>query len=66
MIEDGPRSLTYSEAETVGRRLCTRFSAITGQNPPVMRDEAWADVVQSVMRWAGNAIARRPSEDANP
>ena len=64
MIEDGVNRLTYAEAETIGARLCSRFSAITGKLPPEMNDEAWADLVQAVMRWAGDAVNSRVDEEA--
>lgn len=55
---EGP-VLTYSEAEKVGGALCTRFSALTGVKPPTIKDEAWGDICQFVLRHAREAIARR-------
>jgi hypothetical protein len=65
MIAQPKSPLRYSQAETVAKRLVTRWSAITGHKPPVMKDEAWADVVQAVLRWAEVERAAEPQEKRN-
>ena len=64
LSEPGTIHLNYSEAEAVGKRLCTRFSAITGHRPPIIKGEAWADLVQAVLRWSNDAVkSRKPNEN---
>lgn len=59
-----PKSpLNYTEASRVGMRLCTRWAALTGKNPPVMQEEAWADVVQFVLRHAAGIMDGRELRD---
>ena len=52
--------LSYSEAEQVGLTLKKRWPSITRQSrAPRIADEQWADLVQAVMRHAGEVIAAR-------
>jgi hypothetical protein len=51
--------ITFTEAEAIGQRLHDRWHSMTGK-PPLERDDmAWGDIVQFVMRCAGEAIVER-------
>lgn len=54
--------LKYAEAEKVGKALAIRFTAITGKKPPILGQEAWADLVQFVVRRAVDEVAAREGE----
>jgi hypothetical protein len=55
---DAPKSrLTHAQAERVGKRLCARWKAITGQMVPAMNDLTWADIVQYVERHSSLVLA---------
>ena len=56
MIINPRLTLTYDQAERVGERLSSRWPALTGQKAPAIKEEAWRDIVQAVMRWAGDEI----------
>lgn len=60
MIQQPQPRLTYSEAERVGLVLRRRWYALTGKKRrPVMSAEQWTDLVQAMMRHAGDEIAAR-------
>lgn len=61
MTQQPQPRLTYSEAERVGLALRRRWKDITGKKKtPRLAGEQWADMVQLVMRQAGEEIERRP------
>lgn len=45
-------ALSYDDALRVGKALCTRWAAITGQRPVALKDEQWADITQFILRRA--------------
>lgn len=53
--------LSYSEAQLVGLGLRRRWKAITGKKKtPALKDEQWADLVQTALRHAAQVVADRP------
>jgi hypothetical protein len=54
--------LTFREAEILGTLLHDRWEKMTGKAPLERSDMAWADIVQFVVRKAGDLASER--EDA--
>lgn len=51
--------LTFAQAEKLGQEMHDRFVS-DGRTPPMPRDDlAWADMVQFVMRRAGDLVGER-------
>jgi hypothetical protein len=56
--------LTYDEAELVGLAVRRRWKALTGKKKtPFLRDEQWADVIQTVLRHAAQVVSERGVND---
>lgn len=54
-------TLTFDQAERVGQALCDRWHTITGKAPMADDSMAWGDIVQFVLRTAGE-VAREDGE----
>lgn len=61
-LDGEPAVLTFAEAESVGCALFDRWGSIAGAvSPPLARDAlAWGDLVQFVLRRAGEVVRDRP------
>lgn len=56
--------ISFTEAEAIGARLHDRWQSMTGKPPLDREDMAWGDIVQFVMRCAGEAILEQEEGDA--
>lgn len=52
--------LTRTEAEQVAEHIWARWVGMTGKSPPIVTDEAKADVIQAVFAKACAVIEERP------
>lgn len=58
-------TLTYAEAELIGLRIKRAYKGLTGKKKtPRLKDETWADVVQTIMRHARASVEGRPDMSA--
>ncbi|WP_310530671.1 hypothetical protein [Novosphingobium sp.] len=63
MIHPPQPRLTYSEAERVGLALRRMWKGLSGKKKtPRMSEEQWADMVQFVLRHAGDEVAAREGD----
>lgn len=53
---------TRTEAEQVAERLRANWVSICSKSPPILTDEVWVDLVQTVFRYSAEAIESRRLE----
>lgn len=63
MSADGAPALTFSEAEALGPEVAARLALLADAAPPFANDDMrWPDLVQFVLRRAGEIARQRETQ----